>query len=160
MTRQLAPAAYNGVKTAWKQVTGDLGGVEATASAVDRTKSLVSEYGTLHSDRFPPADVILDAEALAGEPRVTAALARAQGYILMPVEPRGAGDLALLLARLGRDVSKLFGNAAEALQDGVLTAAERDGLARDLDEVVRVVTETRMHLMPAQEPRAGRGKVA
>lgn len=149
MSHQFAPETYNAVKTAWKLLVGLLGGVDAASAAVDRAKSRISEYGTPHTDRFVPVDLVLDAERLAGEPLVTAALARAQGYALLPVQPRATGELAVVLAELGRDVSKLFGDAALALHHSEPTPAEREALARDLDAVACVVTEARMHLMPA-----------
>lgn len=149
MTRPLPAVAYNGLKTAWKLLVDDLGGVEATA-AVTRvsSKGRISEYGALHTDRFPAIDVVLDAEHVAGEPRVTAALARALGYALTPVEPRGAGDLSVLLAELGRDVASLFADAATALRHTDLTDEERMRLARDLDEVSCAAAEARARLLP------------
>ncbi|MBW4089920.1 MAG: hypothetical protein HIU82_02255 [Proteobacteria bacterium] len=153
MQRPHAPVAYNALKTAWKCLVQDVGGVEAVAACTRVNLTLVSQYGNVYGDRFAPIDVVMDAETVGGTPLVTAALARAQGYLLVPVAPRGAGDLSVKLAEIGRDVAALFATAASALGRAEPTDAERDALVRELDEVARVATETRMLLFA--RPGAG-----
>lgn len=141
--RRLPEETYRSVKTATRLLREELGGVDAMAACTRAVRSLVSDYGNPHSDRFMPADVILDCESVAGAPLITAALARAQGCALVPVGARGAGELAAQLAEIGRDVSALFATAATALGHGRPTAAERAQLLAELDEVARVAMETR-----------------
>ncbi|MDE1907145.1 MAG: hypothetical protein KGH75_11925 [Rhodospirillales bacterium] len=133
----------NSIKTAWKMLVHDLGGVDATAAACGISRSLVSNYGNRNSDYYPPAQTIIAAESVASEPLVTAALARAQGRELVLVEaPRGRGELASLFAALSKDVGELFATAAHALTHDKLTPKERADLLRELDDMRRIAGET------------------
>lgn len=141
-------SAVTALKTGWKLVVRDLGGVEAVASATRATRSLASEYGNVHSERFVPVDIVLDAELIGGSPHVTAALARTQGFELLPVVARSDGTLAKELARIGRDISDLFTRAANALGGGEIGEADRAGMVRDLDDLRRTAAEALMLLAP------------
>ena len=141
MTRQHAPSTYNTLKTAVKRLVLDVGGVDAAASCTRGTRSLFSDYGNITSDRHLPADAILDLETIGGVPHVTEALASAQGYRLVRVDPRPRDEVAAALARIGQSMGVLFSNAAAALADGVLTPVEAAGLSRDLESTGRVVSE-------------------
>ena len=144
MIRQHAPSAYASLKSAWKVLVGRAGGVEALAAGTRVGIASISGYGAQHmADSFPPADVVLDAELLAEEPLVTAALARAQGFSLIPVETRDSGDLAAHLVEISRGAAQLFADSACALRGPGPTAEERDRIARDLDVVARAALETR-----------------
>lgn len=150
MTRAHAPALYNGLKTSWKLVVADLGGIEAAAACTRVGKSVIAEYGAITSERFVPIDVVADAEAIGGRAHVTAALARAIGCELVPVEARGSGDLAVVLSEIGRDAGRLFATAALALADGAVSPSEREDMIRELDALRRVAGEAQAVL------RAGR----
>ena len=115
----------------------DLGGVFATEACTRATRSLASDYGNVASERFAPADIVLDAETVAGTPYVTAALARAQGYELVPVVAQDDGELALLVARLGRDTATVFADSVTAIQSGTLADGQRELLMAELDAVRR-----------------------
>lgn len=154
-----SPAVANSVKTAWKLLVQRLGGVDATAACTRAQRSRVSEYGTIGTDRWAPVDVILDAETIAGVPMVTAALARAQGYDLVPVVPHGDGELPVHLARIGATAGDMFRAAAEALADGVLTEAERIEVAARMADAARVLQQAqaallapvkRLHVVPGE----------
>lgn len=145
-TRHLPAEAYAGVKTATRLLVQQIGGVDAFAACTRATRSMASEYGAPHGERFIAADIVLDAEAVAAEPLVTAALARAQGYALVPVTARGAGALAAKLSEIGRDVAALLATAATALSHAEPTPAERAVLIGDLDQLARVAQETQMLL--------------
>jgi hypothetical protein len=139
------------VKTAWKLLVETLGGVEATSAACGIARSLVSEYGNRNGDRYPPAHTIIAAEKVAGEPLVTAALARAQGYELMLVEaPRHASALADVVAETGRDVGELFATAAHALKKQRPTKREMADLLREFGDMHRVAGEA-LALLKAME---------
>ncbi len=118
-------SAVTALKTGWKLVVRDLGGVEAVAAATRTTRSLASDYGNVHSERFVPVDVVLEAELIGGSPHVTAA----------PV-------------RIGRDISDLFTRAANALGGGEINDADRAGMVRDLDDLRRTAAEALMLLAP------------
>jgi hypothetical protein len=135
MTQQHAPHVYAGVKTAWKLVVSRLGSLDAVAACTRISRSGASDYGNIHSDRFVPVDVLLDAETVAGDPLVTAALARAQGYELIPVSPIAESDLAIEMARLGADVADLFAQICEHLSGAPLSEQQRAKAIADLAEV-------------------------
>ena len=135
--RAHAPAAYNGLKTAWKSLVLRLGGVDAVAACTRAVRSRVTEYGAVHSDRFAPIDIILDAETVAGEPLITSALARAQGYELIAIDVKGEGELARIQARVGRDVAAFFASAADAMLSGSVTDRARSELIAELDALRR-----------------------
>ncbi len=159
MSRSLPEEAYNAVKTGWKLLVRDIGGVDAVAACTRATRSLVSEYGNPASDRWVPADTILDAETIAGRPLVTAALARAGGFALMPIAPRSAGELAAKMAEIARDAAELFATSAIALTHPRLAEGERQALGRELDELIRAAAETRALILgpPSPAPRESGG---
>jgi hypothetical protein len=154
MIRQQGEAAYNTLKTATKMLVRDIGGVDATAACTRAGRSLISDYGNLASDRFMPGDIILDAETIGGTPHITAALARIQGYELVPRTTVTDGDLNHKLAGLGREFGALFADVATALADGEITEAERDTLLRGLENVRRVAGEAASALLA---PTPGKG---
>ena len=152
MSRSLPEEAYNAVKTGWKLLVRDIGGVDAVAACTRASRSLVSEYGNPASDRWVPADTILDAETIAGRPLVTAALARAGGFALMPITPRSAGELAAKMAEIARYAAELFATSAIALTHPRLAENEREALCRELDELIRAAAETRALILGPPAP--------
>lgn len=130
-------AAGRALKVAGKTLLAACGGGEAAAAACRLGPSHLSEALAMHQpDRWLPVDVVLMLERAAEAMPVTAALARLQGCVLVPVAPRGPGELAGLLATLGREVGDVFAAAARALADGQLSDAEREELSRELGEMV------------------------
>lgn len=117
------------LKTAVRLTIQRLGGLDAAATCTRVGRSNLSDYGSLaHLDRHIPADVILDLELIAGEPHITAALARAQGYRLEPVAARQTGDVVTPAQRLMRAAAELSNQLLDALEDHSISPAERDGL--------------------------------
>lgn len=149
MPRQHAAQAYGGLKAGTRLLTRDLGGIDAAAACSRVGRSLISDYANPASDRFIPVDVVIDAEAIAGTPHVTAAMARALGYELVPLLARPRGELGEALARISTGVGSLFATVASAFADGALSEQERDALARDLDAVARLAAEARCLLAAA-----------
>lgn len=139
MTRLCDPVRRAALKTAWRMLVPAVGGVDAMAACTRATRSMVSEYGSRSSERFPPADVILDAEIIAEAPLVTAALAEAQGYALVRREAMPAARVASLLASVGQESGQVFAAAAAALADGKITEGESATLLRELGELERAV---------------------
>lgn len=144
--RHHASQAYAAIKTGTRLVIHDLGGVDAASACSRVGRSQWSDYANPHSDKFVHVDVLIDAEAIAGTPHVTAALARIHGYELIPVTPRDAGALGDALAAMSRGVGALFSTVASAFADGVLTDNERSDLQRELDDVIRLAGEARATL--------------
>lgn len=133
--RRFAPETYFALKTAWKELVAHLGGLEATASTTRVARSQVAEYGNIHSERFAPIDVVLDAESVAGAPSVTQMLARAHGFDLVAQGEIPREGLPSLVARIGRDASGVFADVAHALAGRPLSQAERARLLLDLTDL-------------------------
>ena len=152
--RQHPEVAYRGVKAAVRIAVRNAGGIDAAASATRVNRSLVSQYQSNETERYIPADVILDIEFVAGEPTITAALARAQGYELRTIGHDAPMDVTVMMARIGREASRAFSTLAEAMGDGLLTAEERYRLAADLDALIGAVRRARVALVVAQEDPA------
>ena len=152
--RKCSPEMRNGLKTAFKRVIADLGGLACAAECTRVGISHLSDYGNVESDKVVPIDVVLDLEMISGPPHITAALAAAQGRELVVVTPlRPKDDLAVLLARIGADSGALFGDAAEALAHKKLTPREKQKLTSDLAELLAATREAYEYLL-AGEPRA------
>lgn len=142
-SRKFAPACYNAVKTAFKNLISDLGGIDAAASCTRIGRSQIANYGMAGNEQFVPVDVLMDLEHVGGFPHVTAALARTQGFVLVPVEcSRNQGELSVLLATIGKDVGDLFATGAAVLAHGKPTDVEREVLLREFDEIRRVSSES------------------
>ena len=117
------------LKTAVRLTLHRLGGLDAAATCCRVGATNLQQYGSqAHPDRHIPADVILDLELIAGEPLITAALARAQGYRLEPVTARQTGDVVSPAQRLGRAAAELSAQLLAALEDHSISPAERDVL--------------------------------
>lgn len=138
MSRPVLPAEQGrALKLATKALLAACGGGEAASSACRLGPSHLSEAaGMHHLDRWAPIDVVAALESVAEDMPVTRALARLQGCIVVPIAPRGAGTLAELLAKLGREVGDVFAAAALGLADGALSEAEAETLRRELVELV------------------------
>ena len=81
MVRKCTPEQINALKTAFKLVVSDVGGLEAAAACTRLGKSQLAEYGNINSEKMITVDVVLDLEAIGGAPHVTAAMAAAHGLI-------------------------------------------------------------------------------
>jgi hypothetical protein len=141
--RPYAPWAYNSVKTAFKLLVAELGGIDAAATCTRVERSQLSNYGTPNGDKFVPADVIMDLERVAGTPHITSALATAAGYVLVPVAvSHGTGNLAVHAAHIGQGVGELFATLSHALRQDKPEEKQRVDLLRQLSELSRTTAET------------------
>ncbi len=68
--RQHSASVYNSLKTAFKMLIADLGGLDAAASCTRVKRSNLSDYGAPGKDFAVPSDVIADLETVAGAPRM------------------------------------------------------------------------------------------
>ncbi len=136
-TRASSDSDRNALKTAWKRMLGTLGGLEATAACTRASKSRLAEYGAVQAaDTHAPIDVILDCERIAGTPFVTETLARLQGYLLLPIEMPGDGDVACALQTVATDAGATLSDSLSALAGG-MEPAKMLGVQADLTELVR-----------------------
>ncbi len=124
------------LKTAARVLIQRLGGIDAAATCTRVGRSNLAEYGSLHHpDRHMPVDVVADLEMIAGEPLVTAALARAAGFTLVPLALPAGGDAVLHLQRVARQSGTVLSSAVAALSDGTIDADEREALLAQLDDL-------------------------
>jgi hypothetical protein len=104
-----------------------------------------------HPKDIMPIDVVLQLQRRDDGsvfPVVTQTMARLQGYDLVPIASSGDGLVPSALARLGAEVSALFGEAALALADGSLDEAERERLRSRACEARRVLAQLEFALAP------------
>jgi hypothetical protein len=152
MARKCCDVTLNTLKTAFKLTLGDVGGLDAATTVTRVGRSQLAAYGDIHSDRMPPVDVVLDLEAIGGEPRMTAALAAAHGYELAPLEGRPTHELAACLAEAATDCGQLLSDAVRLMGQAPGTRRRetvRD-VRRDLHELVRMARET-LRALDAEE---------
>lgn len=124
------------LKTAARVLIQRLGGIDAAATCTRVGRSNLAEYGSLHHpDRHMPVDVVADLEMIAGEPLVTAALARAAGFTLVPLALPSGGDAVLHLQRVAGQSGTVLSSAVAALSDGTIDADEREALLAQLDDL-------------------------
>ena len=146
------PSAGAALKTAFKLLIGDVGGLDAGAACTRVARSQLGDYGNRAMDKFPPADVILDLERCAQEPRVTATLARLQGYCLMPVQLGANGTVGQTMEQVAGRSGTLLMTTVRALADGVVTDDENEELDQGLDELIRVAMAARGVLRGMRNP--------
>lgn len=119
----------NALKTAVGVLIKELGGLDAAASCVRVGPTNLSEYQSRNrADRHIPVDVVLDLEAIAQKPIVTAALARALGYRLVRIEAPASADVVAPVMRVSRDAGELAAQLMAALADQTIDATESDAL--------------------------------
>lgn len=133
-----------------------VGGVHAAAAALHYPASHLSEAANLaQPGRGPRADHVAELEAIAGEPLVTAQLARMAGCTLLPL-PHAEGNDGAALAAVLRNAGELGGQVAAALSDGRLSAEERAALVAGCDTLGRAVAHARAVLAAGLGGEEGR----
>lgn len=140
--RRFGAGVYWGLKTATRNLLCALGGAEAAASGSRVSRSLWGDYGNPNSPRFPPIDVVLDAEAECGRPFVTEAMARLNGYMLVPIVARGEGEVREQLARFAESSGGVMSEGYRALADDVITPEEGEQLIKRFSEIGTLVNDT------------------
>lgn len=133
------------IKLATREAVSAAGGQVFVARELDRSQGRVSDWCSVNTPDFIPADLIRPLEALGagapGHPHITRALARAQGVTVQGDEPRPAlrhDDLGDWLADLSREQAELVSAlAGENLAGAVdsLSPAARDRLSREAREL-------------------------
>lgn len=122
------------LKTMWRLLTAKIGSLDEIAGYVTRlSKASISKAASCQDDYFAPIDAVLDLELALGDPLVTRALARAQGYRLVPMDA-GRPGLDLMAATVGMAalVGDLSRDVLDALKDGKVSAAERERVLADI----------------------------
>lgn len=130
----------------------DMAGGGDSFQHVTRAKGYaLSRYGSTNEenlDKFMPIDVAVEADIEAGSPIIAAAMAEMLGYRLVPNEAKsGPASVApisvhdaLKIANEAADVVKAITDALYS--DNLIDAAEEKVITREIDEVMRSLTET------------------
>lgn len=138
--RRDVPAHLRALKALFRALVERCGGFDAAAACTRVSRSQLHNYTDMHSDQFAPVDVVADLEATAGEPLVTAELARRAGWLLMPLPVGGEGRLSQNIAQLARETGEACASFVEAIgNDGRIDPAEAERIERELADVARVV---------------------
>lgn len=127
------------IKTALHLLVARLGGVESAAAVIGRNPGRISDATNRGRPDMLPADQVVALEAVAGEPLVTAAMARGLGFRLMRDGP-AAAEPAHIPARLGAvaaDLGALMQTLSNSLADGTLDDRERADAIVTADELLR-----------------------
>jgi hypothetical protein len=127
------------LKVLTKALVKACGGPLAVAEVLDVAQSLVSFWGSqAEPGRFMPLHHIASLEEFCGRPVISSYLVRRHAA------PEGPGALALAdVALLSRESGEAQMTVLAALEDGVLCAADRAAIRKELDEVATVVAAMR-----------------
>lgn len=151
--RQIDDLALRGLKTAMRALVQRVGGLEAAATVTRvRPSQLASYYDPHQPQQLMPADVVADLEHVAGEPLVTAQLARLAGHMLLPMSP-GFGSEARAIAAVFQETGELGARWASAMDDGQLDDADRERVLAELGDLQRAAARA-MALLTAKKGHA------
>ena len=145
------------LKAAARVLVSRIGGLDAAAAGTRVGRSNLADYGSVNQpERFVPADVIADLEAAAGEPLITAVLARAAGFELVRLGGNGGPvDVVGPLSQMAWRAGSALATAIAALADGRIDAGERVMLIEQLSALQGQVRAALAALVAAQEQERG-----
>jgi len=146
-------AVYGALKTGTRVLLNELGRAEAASRAIGvRSGESLRQYQDAGRDVFAPADIIADLEAFADFPHITAALASANGYLIIPGPERLAagGTASLALAEAGEAVTRI----ATVYADGACNHLEAGPARRQLAETIYALLSLDAEIA-AQHPDSG-----
>ena len=140
MTRKTTEQNLNALKTAFKLVIADVGGLDAGSTCTRVGKSQLSDYGSVSCDKMPPTDVVMDLEAIGGNAHVTAEACRQQGGAFLRYELRPHHELIASLQRIALDNGSLFAEAVQML-NAKASAQARQRMIEQLLDIQQAVHE-------------------
>lgn len=153
---RLAEAHLLALKVASRLVLAAHGKGAVAAAACRLNEGSLSDCASPHHpERTLPLDVALQLELMGGSTAITAALAHAHGYALVPVGPRCASQVVADLERLGGEIGDYVTAQVRAMSDGVLTDEERAVLARSLADLAQAANTSRASLLGPNLPLRG-----
>lgn len=143
-----------GLKSLLQSLTNRVGGLDAAAACTRVKRAQLGNYGNLNMPEiFAPVDVVVQLEAIVGDPLVTREMARLQHYALVPVKAMEEGELSAFLARVGAGSGEVFREFAEAMSnDGLVDPAERAAIGRKLAELSHAVHAAMAYCNPRPSP--------
>lgn len=149
-------ARFKALKHASKKLSHDVGGIEASAELVGKSKSVIGRDVCLNDDCFLNLRDAAELERHASEPFVTKAMARLAGgvFVQLPeaeIDASGLRDSLLAIAEELGDVSHAV---REALHDKDVKPKEAARIAEELTELIDQAVRTRamVEAMGEQKP--------
>lgn len=147
MARQLSSRDYDGLKAHCRDLVAACGGPARAARITRGCLSRLSEaLSPDYPERFMAVDQIADLEAECGRPHVSRHLAEALGFRLVRAEEAIPMGPHQHLARIILECSDVTRHLAEGLEDGTLTEAERQQVAREADEAIAALQDLKAGL--------------
>jgi hypothetical protein len=126
---EISSTEFAALKVASRALVKGLGGGDAASLVCRYNPTALSDACSLNRpDRTLPIDVVADLERCAGQPTVTAVLARMQGFALVPMVLPGTRE-AQAIAEIGRTSAEVFAAWATAMGDDTLSDGERQAVA-------------------------------
>tara|TARA_B100000678_G_scaffold276788_1_gene269948 strand:+ start:255 stop:740 length:486 start_codon:yes stop_codon:yes gene_type:complete len=136
------------LKVASRALVRSYGGQEAAAALLPRRHQHYSNCGNPHTEDFLTIDEVAQLEdrtaGLPGYPAVTRALAKRQGFILIPMPQASEGGAVEALVM---ELASEFGDVAQAVRDALVdrewTKAEKAEALHQLEEMTAVSARLR-----------------
>lgn len=148
-------ATTRAIKAATRDLKDLAGGWERVARIVGRATSTVQRWGSLAIDDLDhviPIRAALALEADTGQPLVTQAMADLNGRSLGPGAAERQRTVLAAHSAVARSVSAYQAGFADAIEDGVLTPTELNGLAERAGLISQAAT--RMQFITSAEAGA------
>ena len=133
------------LKNASADLSRDVGGIEASADLLDKSKSVVGRNVNKNDDCFFNLFDAAELESHASEPFITKAMARLAGgvFIQLPESSLDSSGLREQVLAIAEELGDVSHAAREALKDSHVDAAEGDVIARELDQLIERAVQTR-----------------
>jgi hypothetical protein len=146
--RPFTRAQYLAIKFVFRRACEDIGPLHVIAEHTRVDPARLSQYCNADRPEFPPADVMMDVDALSGGDRCLRALAEIRGFELVRDEKGVAIEgMARHVGSVGKESGELISEMCEALADGKVTPNEAERIetaAEDVkDNVVRLQDDCR-----------------
>jgi hypothetical protein len=153
--RTLPERDYLTIKAAFRQGVKLAGGPKLFAATTRGTPSHISEWGSPdHMDRWPPADVMADVDAEAGDPIMARTFADLAGCDLVPRETKPLASVRSLIAAVTREIADIPAKYIEAQADHCLSEKERIAIRLEADQAIDKLNALRAALAPERHVRA------
>ncbi|KAA8387350.1 hypothetical protein FOH24_13835 [Acetobacter tropicalis] len=94
------------------------------SSAIRVGKSQISDYQNRNKPQVVPVDVAIELDRLAQAPLILAAMARAEGYDLIPSNLKAHGYVPRDLAKYAKSTSEVLQVGLDSIADGEVSVAE------------------------------------
>lgn len=136
------------LKAATKRLVTSLGGIEAAAPIIGKSKSTVGRWTNKHDSDFINLADLHELEDNAEAPVVTACLARLAGgvFIPLPMMPGSSDALPMQIMDLLQQAGELSASIREGLGDGEFSGDDAEDALTQLHDVERCVAALRLAL--------------